>query len=211
MAHANTILLLNAQIWICPRQDLCTPIALLTGATARTTVPQQLRVTRCTPSTGCRSGLTCSTQHTRSVRHLQSASAIHTQRPAVVQPAEQTRAKLVEERWRPKAPLCLRRAAPYRLTQPRLPAGAAVQRGVAHRARARAPLPLGRCTPPRAARKHCPQLLPRLGSAVAASYRPGSPPSRRSPLCHPPAHTCTTPSARISHTVTGTPHTHCSS
>ena len=161
-------------------------------------MPQQLRVTRCTPSTGCRSGLTCSTQHTRSVRHLQSASAIHTQQPAAVQPAEQTRPKLVEERWRPKAPLCLRRAAPYRLTQPRLPAGAAVQRGVAHRARARAPLPLGRCTPPRAAPNHCPQLLPRLCSAVAASCRPHSPQPRRSPLCHPPAHTCTTPSARIS-------------
>jgi hypothetical protein len=145
------------------------------------------------------------------VRHLQSASATHTQQPAAVQPAEQTRAKLVEERWRPKAPLCLRRAAPYRLTQPRLPAGAAVQRGVAHRACARASLPLGRCTPPRAAPNHCPQLLPGVFNAVAASCRPHSPQPRRSPLCHPPAHTCTTPSARISHTVTGTPHTHCSS
>ena len=102
-------------------------------------------------------------------------------------------------------------AAPYRLTQPQLPAGAVVQRGVAHRACARAPLPLGRCTPPRAAPNHSPQLLPGVFNAVAASYRPHSPPPRHSPLCHPPAHTCTTPSARISHTVTGTPHTHCSS
>jgi hypothetical protein len=190
--------------------DLRTPIALLAGASARTIAPQQLRVTRCTPSTGCRSGLTCSTQHTWSVQHLQSASTIHTQQPAAVQPAEQTRAKLVEERWRPKAPLCLRRAAPYRLTQPRLPAGAAVQRGVAHRARARAPLPLGRCTPPRAAPNHSPQLLPRLFNAVAASYRPCSPPPRHSPLRCPPAHTCTTPSARVSDAGTGTPHNHCS-
>eukprot|EP01047_Picozoa_sp_COSAG01_P088368 COSAG01_NODE_20759_length_936_cov_55.091995_1_plen_212_part_01 len=178
--------------------DLRTPIALLAGATACTVAPQQLRVTRCTPSTGCRSGLTCSTQHTRSVQHLQSHPHTQTQLPTAVQPAEHTRAKLEEKRWRPKAPLRLRHAAPYRLTQPRLPAGAAVQRGVAQCARARAPLPLGRCTPPRAAQKHCPQLLPRLCSAVAASYRPCSPPPRHSPLRRPPAHTCTTPSARIS-------------
>eukprot|EP01047_Picozoa_sp_COSAG01_P142256 COSAG01_NODE_73466_length_244_cov_35.234483_1_plen_81_part_11 len=31
--------------------DLRTPIALLAGASARTIAPQQLRVTRCTPST----------------------------------------------------------------------------------------------------------------------------------------------------------------
>eukprot|EP01049_Picozoa_sp_SAG25_P011216 SAG25_NODE_1338_length_3267_cov_8.611111_2_plen_182_part_00 len=145
------------------------------------------------------------------MQHLQSHPHTQTQLPAAIQLVEHTRAKLEAERWRPKAPLCLRRAAPYRLTQPRLPAGAAVQRGVAHRARARAPLPLARRTPPRAAPNHCPQLLPGVFNAVAASYRPHSPPPRHSPLCHPPAHTCTTPSARISHTVTGTPHTHCSS
>jgi hypothetical protein len=174
-------------------------------------VPQQLRVTWCTPSTGCRSGLTCSTEHSRSVRHLQLAPATHTQEPPAAQPVEQTRAKSQSEKWRPKALLCVHPAAPYTLTQPRLPAGAAVQRGVAECAPARAPLPLGRCTPPRPTRNHCPQLLPRLCSAVAASYRPCSPPPRHSPLCRPPAHTCTTPPARISHTGTGTPHTHCSS
>ena len=96
--------------------DLYTLIALLAGATARTIVPQQLRVTRCTPSTGCRSGLTCSTQRSRSVRHLQSASTTCTQLPTANQPVEQTRAKLQDERWRLRAPLCLRSAAPCRLT-----------------------------------------------------------------------------------------------
>ena len=161
-------------------------------------MPQQLRVTRCTPATGCRSRLTCSTQDSRSVRHLQSAPATHTQKPPAAQPVEQTRAKLEAEKWRPKAPLRLHPAAPYTLTQPRLPAGTAVQHGVAHGACARTPLPLARRTPPRAAPNHCPQLLPGVFNAVAASYRPHSPQPRHSPLCHPPAHTCTTPSARIS-------------